>query len=60
MRAKYCLLGQNQAVFAVFLNGQAGRYRKKAPARRRERRKRDNEQELKCKIGYITNTILCR
>ena len=24
---------------------------KKAPVRRRERRKRDNEQELKCKIG---------
>ncbi len=60
MRAKHCFFGQNQVVCGVFLDGQAGQYRKKAPARRRERRKRDNEQELKCKIGYSTNTILCR
>ncbi|MHC4308824.1 MAG: hypothetical protein ACYSSN_02665 [Planctomycetota bacterium] len=29
MRAKYCLLGQIQVVYAVFLDSQAGRYRKK-------------------------------
>jgi hypothetical protein len=51
---------QNPKVSTMFLDSQAGQYSKKAPVERRERRKRDNPQGLKCNIGYIYNTIFCR
>jgi hypothetical protein len=39
--------GESYGFCVDFGQTERGIYRKKAPARRRERRKRDNEQELK-------------
>ena len=47
----HSVFGKKSGSVCSFVDGQACKYSKKAPVRRRERRKRDNEQELKCKIG---------
>jgi hypothetical protein len=47
----HSVFGTKSGSLCSFVDVQACKYSKKAPVRRRERRKRDNEQELKCKIG---------